>query len=282
MIAIVAFWVATMGWLFQRDLWPRLRPGQPPPYSIDLADEASEQTIVWTLIKDAENKGYANSKVKYNPEDDSFEVIGEFKFWLGQRSGSPNQTVETMYRVTRDGELREIDALGVLQFTGETKLEARIHIHGPVREQQFHPHFAITGLRFYLERTLNPVPVSNRGSILNPLSPLNKIRGLTPGQRWRVPMVDPLSDALRTLAQAAVPGLVPDVPLLEAEVLSEIQELPQLKLRDRPPRRSGDRCLVIQYSGDDISARTWVRQADNVVLRQEVTHHGDHMILDRD
>ena len=33
---------------------------------------------------------------------------------------------------------------------------------------------------------------------------------------------------------------------------------------------------------DEISARTWVRESDGVVLRQEATQHGDTWILDRD
>ena len=40
LLAILFFWVATTGWLFYKELWPHLRSGQPPPYTIDLADEA--------------------------------------------------------------------------------------------------------------------------------------------------------------------------------------------------------------------------------------------------
>jgi hypothetical protein len=136
---------------------------------------------------------------------------------------------------------------------------------------------------------MKPVAVSRRGSVFNPRQPVNKLRGLRPGQRWRMPMVDPVTDTLRAAASQAVPGFkFPDLPVLQAEVLSTVQILPllhQKSMKKDPapnPRRSGVPCLVIQYTGDDISARTWVRQSDGLVLRQEATQHGDTWILDRD
>jgi len=42
-------------------------------------------------------------------------------------------------------------------------------------------------------------------------------------------------------------------------------------------------CLVIKYTGDgDVNARTWVRESDGLVLRQEARQGGDLLSLERD
>ena len=44
-LAIVVFWLATLGWFCQHDLWPRLRRGDRPPYDIDLAGEVTSRGV---------------------------------------------------------------------------------------------------------------------------------------------------------------------------------------------------------------------------------------------
>src|SRR5262249_60804830 len=48
-------------------------------------------------------------------------------------------------------------------------------------------------------------PVAYRGGmVLNPMHPVNRVTGLKPGQRWRIPLIDPFSDALQaTVAEMA-------------------------------------------------------------------------------
>src|SRR5262245_38416076 len=38
-LGIILVWLGFNGWLFFRDLLPRLMPGQPPPYTIDIVEE---------------------------------------------------------------------------------------------------------------------------------------------------------------------------------------------------------------------------------------------------
>src|SRR5260370_24488375 len=122
--------------------------------------------------------------------------------------------------------------------------------------------------------------VSHRGSVFNPFQPVNKLRGLRLGQRWRLPTVDPLFDIVNAALSKMVPGFeLPGLPVLQAEGLPTLQVLPPLELKpvekelSPPPRRSTVPCLVIQYTSDDISARTWVRQSDGLVLRPAATQH---------
>ncbi len=295
-LAILAFWVATTGWLFYRDVRPRLVPGEGPPFVIDLADEASNRPIRWTLLKEDHknprfrgqylNQGYAETSVGYREADDTFDIQCVFKLWTGKEvRGNADLTVGSHYRVNRDGELREIRAR-VEVTVGGMPIEGRLE--GPVRGGMFTPHVAVT-LKFAhdgIKRDLEPVPVAPRGSVLNPMQPLNRLPGLRPGQHWRMPLVDPLSDAL-----TAASGLLPGVPkkqvearFVDAEVLPETRRPPLLTFSQAgvQPRRQNYDCHVIDYSGEDFTARTWVRADDGVVLRQEVAQHEDVYILDRD
>jgi hypothetical protein len=72
-----------------------------------------------------------------------------------------------------------------------------------------------------------------------------------------------------------------------AEVSSQPEPLPEVQVRNKPhaqqiSRRAGTPCWVISYTSDDVHGRTWVRASDSVVLRQEMTRHGETMIFDRD
>lgn len=274
-LAILAFWVATTGWLFYRDLWPRLRPGEPPPFVIDLADEVSEQKIFWRVFQNGEDKGgYAFSWVHYRPDDDTFDVSSEFKlFSKGKGTGADKQTeadqvFESTYRVTPEGVFRQINAKVSIKIQG---IEIQARITGRVDGPLFRPHLHLTSPAVEVDRDLKPVAMSRRGSVLNPLQPLNRIQGLRPGQRWRVPLIDPLQDAL-----SAFSGRPAEIGFLDAEVL------PQLQTLTWGTRKTTDACLVIAYQGEDRQARTWVRASDGLVLRQEASHHGATLTLERD
>src|SRR5713226_4198757 len=109
-VGIVAFWTIMTGWLFIRELWPRFQTGQPPPFRIDLADEAQNEIPVrWSTFKGEEKpRGYIRNWVNFRDQDDTFELVGEFKLWTKtDTSGQPDFIVKSKYRVTREGELRE-------------------------------------------------------------------------------------------------------------------------------------------------------------------------------
>src|SRR5262245_58802762 len=67
-VAIVVGWLASSGWLFHRELWPNLRPGEPPPYTIDLADEAQRHDIPiairWAILRGGQPIGQLHTTVK--------------------------------------------------------------------------------------------------------------------------------------------------------------------------------------------------------------------------
>ena len=64
-VGIVFFWMATATWLFQREFWPALQPGEPPPFNVDLVDEARQMPIQWTIHRGPEEEkiGFATTRM---------------------------------------------------------------------------------------------------------------------------------------------------------------------------------------------------------------------------
>jgi hypothetical protein len=284
-VAILALWLFAIGWMFQRDLWPQLRPGDPPPYTIDLVDEARQHAlpIHWLIFHGDSKIGDVQTVVSYRSVDDTFDMQSKVaRIDLG-RIG-PLQISATglasTYRVTRAGALREMLIEGILSLQGVgVAVDAKLNIDGKIDGNRFAPVGTIELANHKENLQLEPVEVSARGSILNPLHPVNRITGLRPGQHWRLPLVDPLTDsveamvqknpALQVLAQRA-----PRARILAAEVADESKPL-HWEQRDVP-------CLVIEYRQDDFLARTWVRQSDGLVLRQEASIWGEKVVLERE
>jgi hypothetical protein len=283
-VVIVLFWLATTGWLVSRDLWPHLQPGEPPPFAIDLVDEAQRHAvpISWTVSRGGKAIGRADTRVIYRESDDTFALRSDIKnltLEVGLLATVKVERLTTVYRVSRAGELREMSGdvqAAVLLGAPLPLSSARVkgELQGNVQDRHFVSHGWIevsAGSRE--DFTPEPVEVSSQGLVLNPLHPVNRLVGLRPGQRWRMPMMNPLSEALGRSAG----GLFPSGPrFLDAEVLPEPQRLAWGR-HDVP-------CLVIEYRDDqrEVSARTWVKQSDGLVLRQEALQGGEVLVLQRD
>lgn len=288
-LAVVAFWLATMGWLVYRDIWPALRPGQPPPFAIDLADEAQLHAprIRWSILRVHDGQetkiGRARTWVGYRAADDTFELHNETEDLSlgGLLLAVRIPRLKSMYRVRPDGSLRGMTAkLDANVRAALSSLEIKASMAGDVREGQFFAHGVLEAPGWGKhEQDLQPVAVSPHGTVLNPLHPVNRIAGLRPGQQWRVPVVDPVMDALAAQFGRALPAFKPGPQFLDATVLDKPMTL---EYEGKPVD-----CLVIEYRGTNMTARTWVRQTDGLVLRQdatwkEATGLGDGVILLRD
>ena len=203
------------------------------------------------------------------------------------------------YRVTRSGQLRalsaEVRAIPDPQGMGtdlalwlpwlkkspahepKKNTAARepleLGIWGEVQGDQFIAHCrAGSGdLDHPFQFDLPPTTLSRTSSVLMPLHPVNRIRGLRPGQSWRQPVVDPLRDAF-----AALPDFSGGVRTLQARVLSE----PQMLVRGEFEIS----CLVIEYTNDEqeIVGRTWVEEDSEQVQQQEAMLDDVHWIMKRD
>src|SRR5262249_48854556 len=127
-------------------------------------------------------------------------------------------SLTSMYRVTRDGFLRELDTEVTAQFVGEQV----IRIKGEVKDDLFFPQIQFQGLGQLLgdKMKIEPIKVSAFGSVLNPLQPVNKLPGLRAGQNWRIPQVNPMDVAQQAVLAPLqkVIGQAPSVRYLNAEV----------------------------------------------------------------
>ena len=290
-VLIVAGWVACLGWLFAREVYPWWAAGAAPPFDIDLADEAVTQSTPtsWIIRNGDRQVGKATTTTSYRRDDDTFEMSSLVRD-LEVGPGVLIPTIRSAFRVDRRGELREVDSSANVSILGldlSAAFDARV-IDGQLRG---HVVFSTPLLPVPIDRPVDPVPAP-KGSMLNPLQPLNRLRGLRPGTSWIVPMVNPLSDLAQPVARAllggaAVPRQARDMAdqagqavasqagpkQLRAEVLPEPQTLDWYARTGGQTRH--DPCLVVEYhDAEGVRARTWVRRSDDAVLRQEVKADG--------
>jgi hypothetical protein len=78
-VLIITSWLLLTGWLFYSDLLPRLLPGQPPPVTIDLVEEAQTRRVAtnWTVHQDGRVVCVARTRTEH-PRRDLFELVAEF------------------------------------------------------------------------------------------------------------------------------------------------------------------------------------------------------------
>jgi hypothetical protein len=288
---ILVFWLATAGFAIYRDLWPRLTASEHPPFTVDLADEASQHIPVrWDILRGDQKVGRLTTRMTHVDADDTFrfthrytQVQFEFGGFSGARILVPDLTSTT--RVTRSGDLREQSMDGRLlvqmavkdgQFA--TVADARAKMEGRVEDGKLVGRCDIDSPLVRVNRDLDPVPVPG-GQALNPLQPLNRIAGLRPGQRWLVQEIDPLGEAVTALFQEKAGEYGFRLPEKKREpLIAEVGPEPQ-------PLRRGEEdvpCWVIEYRGGDVRAKTWVRVSDGRVLRQEAFGMGERIALDRE
>src|SRR4051794_15386034 len=102
-LAVVLFWLATTGWFLYREIRPSFARGEPPPFTIDLVDEARELKNLWDVLQNGERVGKAETWIEYLPKEDQFDLYGKFDFdkFVPQVA---KLTVKNRYRVTRAGD----------------------------------------------------------------------------------------------------------------------------------------------------------------------------------
>src|SRR5262249_52946088 len=136
-----------------------------------------------------------------------------------------------------------------------------------------------------------------KGTVLNPMHPVPRIRNVRPGKRWRMPILNPVGDAVQPIAQGLLdqPAVkmflgkgeegfkLPKLPAGPAYVDAEVLE----EVADVNIKGEVHRCFIIQYrtesqSASDKPARTYVRIRDGAVMRQEAYALGNLIALQRE
>ena len=299
-ILIALFWLATLGWLGYRDLYPRLFPGEVPPFVIELEDELTSQLtydptrtadVLWVVYRNDKDVGKVKTSLRYVQADNSFELYSRV-IQLRLATGLiqieiPEMT--TSYRLSRQGELQgmrldgkmdlNLDAMKLGSYAARATFEGDIVGDKMNRSAIIYLPFSKEPVRPQLEPIGAP-----KGTFLNPLHPVPRIKGLKPGRKWRMELVDPLAGvvepALLAIQEQFRPGknpikfTLPAAPkYLDAEVLTETAPVFY--------NAKEHECFVIEYRGQDEVLRTYVRVSDGWVLRQESRAFGELIVLQR-
>lgn len=307
-IGIVLFWLAVLAAVVNREVIPRFFGDAPPTPEFVAVDELSNATVDWTIYRGPaagtadERIGGMSSRTEYVAADDSFRFVNSYH-GVTLRVVAFDVSVPTAtstLRVSRDGQLKEQTLKGTAELdlgrlgarVGVAKLTGSADVRGVVRDGMLEGTATMSAPELLGEPTtaaFTPVPVP-QGQVLNPLMPVDRLRGVVPGRRWAVRQVDPLREVvwemmLKGLKEGtAQPGegkkgasklTLPPPPELLAEVLREPE------LLDRPGGAVW--CWVIRYESTDppVSARTYVHRDDGRVMRQEATANGERLRFER-
>jgi hypothetical protein len=266
-LLIVLFWLACNGWLLVSDLLPQVLPGQPPPFTIDLVQEAQTRHPIttWTVHCNDHKVLTARTQVRH-PTRDVFELTAEYRPDKARGGVSVNgiflQTMTSSYRVDHAGDLLGLHVrIRGFPEVARPLLDARFSatLEGEVKAGRLAAvrRFEVEGGGQH-ELALADLPAPRGGAVLMPLHPVVRLRGLRPGQAWRMTVLDPL--ALLSVWQ----GMDAEARFARARVRDEAEDYTHGTYRDVE-------CLVIDYEGDGVQASTWVRRHDGRVLCQEAT-----------
>jgi hypothetical protein len=284
-LAIIVFWTTMTGWLLYREVWPQFRAGKPPPYTIDLTEEVGANMVSWTILQKGERVGLGHSQVT-RLADRTFELHSQFRFdqmllklpvFGGQEKSNllKLKKIAGVYHVTETGRLLGLSStfiVGKDALPGAAMLDFELEIRGDVHEDVLVlDKMLVSGQQQEVPAWAQAhIPV--RGNVFNPMQLLNRVPGLRPESRWRVPLLEPLGGQLSVLSTFLPHSL--SMPELEASV-----ETVNLAWNDEEVA-----CYQILYrkpGDEEVRARPWARRRDGLVLQQEASVAGHGFVIQR-
>jgi hypothetical protein len=272
-IAIVVFWIGTSCLLFQRSVLPRWRADTAPAFAIELTDEVGSPQVSWEVFRKDKKIGNGTTQIR-RQLDRNFEMSQQFRFEDFKVLILDVRRLDTVYRVTRAGQLLAVKVSGQANILGS---EMTADLGGDVNDGVLAPklRWHTLGMAPQLIE-FDPIEIPERGSVLNPMHLVHRLPRLQEGQRWKVPLFDPIKMLGRVVEQKLpkLPFALPSGPAyLEAEVFADKTTWNHAEVE----------CLRVDYSepGKDRVARTWVRRADGLVLAQDARQNGDDFSIRR-
>ena len=285
-VALIAlFWLGTAALFLSREVLPKYLASAPPPYQIDLVDEATQQAPTrWLITPERRgSSGSLSTRMEYLAADDGFRFVNTYS-QLQLDTGLQGLVIDvpsldTAVTVTRAGQLRAQRMQGELAVKAgpvelaRAKAELDGAVAGGVLRSHLTIHYPVNAKSPVIDRDLDPVAVES-GQVLNPLMPVNRLRDVRPGQTWVVRESNPLGEAVSALMREFVKDK--GSKLLDGvmgasgprEFLAEVARDPEWVER---PKAEQVRCRRIDYRSERGAARTWVSVEDGRVMRQEAT-----------
>lgn len=296
---VLVFWLAVTAYVVRQEVLPRFFGDTPPQIGIDLVDELSSAPTQWTIYRsDADGGGEQKigtmtSRIEYVPADDTFRFLTSYRGLkyevLGQAVSVEVPSGGITIRVDRDGRLREQSMSGKFEvrLRGVSVAVAETEASGVVRDGVLTGKAKLVVPGVFdrpIEEELTPVPAGD-GKVMNPMMPVDRLRGVVPGHRWVIRQSNPMEESLVALLRGVLAKnnlnskLIPDMGAGD-ELLAEVQSEPVQLTRDG----GSVACWVIRYETADKlrTARTYVRRDNGQVLRQEADGFGNRFRIDRD
>jgi hypothetical protein len=278
---ILIFWAAMSVWLFQRDIWPRLAPGEPPGFDFSPSDETKQGSRIptrWRVTRtrpDGEVERYLIQLFSRYDDKDRYHEYRARMEPAPQRYGeSARQQLRRMvsiYRVVSGGTLRDFDVEVDLSSLSPELKPQRASFFGEFQAGQCNMEW-----RRGNDKDKDPksegnerFDVSRKAVILLPLHPLHSMTEVRPGQKWGIWAIDPL-------AHATVLSPTPTPTHVQAEVRAEPVRREWLG-RERS-------FLVVDYTGEGehLSGSIWVDAIDRRVLIMEAHLGHDRWEIQRE
>jgi len=283
-LAICIGWIVTTGWLLHREVWPRWRADEPPPFTLYGADEVkSHQYFVnWRVYLDGKEFYHAHTSVQC-VKDDIFELVANLNLKGEARDqvlGSQLHSLKSVYLVNHAGDLQQITSdIWFPNPTGQKSATPDVRFEALPRNDRLmqNSRRMVPNVRGRASEPLvpfktepKPFDTSVRGGCLNPLHPFSRLKGLREGQHWQTRLHNPLNEARSIEFQLA--------PAATGEYWWRVaKDTTALDWNDEHVV-----CLLVTYKGDDINIRIWVSTKDNKVLRQEADFSGEHWVMERE
>jgi hypothetical protein len=269
-LAVVLFWLASMGWLVSEKVVPALRVGERPGAAPGAAP--ARQPVAWALYLNERQLGWASTDSTERPDRvvelrnrvhlDRFP-LKEIAPWLAKlldpRDGDDQMAYDTDSRI----ELADGRLLGFRTSISIGELKDAILVHGTAEGKQL--ALTVRSGDFSYDTTAN-LPAD--AVVGDSLSPRARLVGLRLGQTWTEPVYSPLNP--------------PNSPL---QILhARVDRYEPVPWNDRIVRAA-----VVVYQDDSGSdsrssrsarAQAWVNAAGDV-LKQEVSMLGVKLLFVR-
>ncbi len=285
---ILAFWLSTVAYVGYRDVWPHLVADAAPTAWIDLSDEATQAVPVrWELYRNDDRVGKVSTQMSYDAAADAFRFVTKYRGELGVELFGITFRIpdyEMTTTLDRGGRLRAQSMTatfavkaGPLSNTGTATTE------GVVSDGILVGRCKLVANGFdAVDEALTPTPVPE-GQVLNPLQPVNRLRGVRPGMRWVIYEVNPMGEAIAGIKDVIAKKLgtsllTGSTPKEQPAMIATVGDQPEMLSRPR-----GDAaCWVIEICGPQGTTTVWVRVSDGSVMQQVAKLEGETMRLERE
>jgi hypothetical protein len=196
---VIVFWCLTTGWLVVAKILPSLLPGSPPGYQAIYSANGGLIPVAWTVLWKEQSIGWA---VSDSERDASGQVTVEtalkfdrlpieqllpamIKPWMGRvlgRAAPVDVEARGTMLIDPRGQLQEFRS--VVELPGGVD---RVVLDGTVDDGHITIRLRSGGLSYETSRYL-----PSNAAISDALSPQATMPGLATGQRWTVPVCNPL------------------------------------------------------------------------------------------